>query len=283
MAQGPIRALVTDVDGTLTAKNRLLDMEAVEALRAVEAAGIPVVLASGNVLPVLYSLAYFIGTTGPIVAENGGLVLYRGSTQRLTDPRAAYMAHQAVSSRLGLERLFTDQWRITEVAYPEGEGTFEAVKRAVDEAGFADRVRVERTGFAVHLMAPNHSKFRGVERALSLIEVDPSQALAIGDSDNDISMLAGCGASAALGDATAGLKAAAAFVCSAPGGRGIWQALEYYDVVVRRKAPTAAGGGRARATRAGAPQRPRGPQRRRRGPARTKRKAGRARAKARPR
>lgn len=236
------RAVVTDVDGTLTAKDRLMDLSAIEALRAAEAGGTPVVLATGNVLPIVYALAYFIGTTGPVVAENGGLVFHKGQLTRLTDPRPAKAAHKAVSRRTGAERLFTDRWRVTEVAYVERPGTLASVRRALREEGLDRTVRVERTGFAVHLMDPSHSKFEGVRRALSMIGVDPAVALAIGDSDNDRSMLLGCGVGVAVGDASAALKRAADFVAKRPMGAGIWEAFARYGVA--RPPPRASGAAR---------------------------------------
>ena len=69
-----ISALAVDIDGTLTDEKRRISLTAVEALRMVEDAGIPVILSSGNVLPIAYGIGSMIGTSGPIVAENGGVV-----------------------------------------------------------------------------------------------------------------------------------------------------------------------------------------------------------------
>jgi phosphoglycolate phosphatase len=265
--------LVVDVDGTLTAKNRRLDLKAVEALRAAEAAGVPVVLATGNVLPIVYALSYFIGTTGPVVAENGGIVCHRQQVDQA--PRAAEVeaAARRVETTLGLERLFTDRWRVTEVAYPEGPTTFADVQRALSGAGFGGRVAVERTGFAIHLMAPDHSKFRGVERALAKMGASPDQAMAAGDSDNDISMLQGCRVGVALGDASPGLKAAADFVARRAAGAGLFEALRTFGVL----GPT---GGRAssaaRTTRAPPARRQAGRQTRGQAPARRRSRTERA-------
>jgi phosphoglycolate phosphatase (TIGR01487 family) len=239
------------VDGTLTGKDRLMDLSAVGALRAAEGAGVPVVLATGNVLPIVYALSYFIGTSGPVVAENGGLVCFRGTVQRLTDPAHALRAHEAVTRRYAADRLFTDQWRVTEVAYAERPGTLAGVRRAVKDAGLTAQVRVERTGFAVHLMDPRHSKFEGARRALALLGVDPADALAVGDSDNDRSMLKGCGVGVAVGDASPGLKRVADFVAKRPGGAGLWEAFRAYGVVPRARRSTGAGrGARGRPKRA---------------------------------
>jgi len=75
-----IKVVAADVDGTLTVRrgNLLLSLEAVEAIRELEARGITVVLASGNSVPVTAGLARYIGARGPSVAENGCVVFHGG-------------------------------------------------------------------------------------------------------------------------------------------------------------------------------------------------------------
>jgi hydroxymethylpyrimidine pyrophosphatase-like HAD family hydrolase len=100
------RAVVTDVDGTLTDSSRRLDPVAISYLRRVEDAGYPVLLATGNVLPIALALYRALGLSGPIVAENGGM-LYRKVpgrgeiVERLADPRVARRAFR-VLVRAGL-------------------------------------------------------------------------------------------------------------------------------------------------------------------------------------
>ena len=43
------KLVAVDIDGTLTDGNKVLNLEAIEALRKLEKAGIPVTLATGNV------------------------------------------------------------------------------------------------------------------------------------------------------------------------------------------------------------------------------------------
>ena len=51
-----ISAVATDIDATLTGPDRVLSMAAVEGLRLAERNGKPIILVSGNVLPVCYAL-----------------------------------------------------------------------------------------------------------------------------------------------------------------------------------------------------------------------------------
>ena len=68
------RVVAFDIDGTLTDEKKRLDMHAVEALRRLEDAGIPVILATGNVRAITYGLWRFIGLSGPMCCENGGVL-----------------------------------------------------------------------------------------------------------------------------------------------------------------------------------------------------------------
>ena len=80
-----IKALVTDIDGSLTDSKRRISTRAIEALRVLEDRGICVMLASGNVLPLAYGLSSFIGISGPVIAENGGVVFYNYEVKYLAD------------------------------------------------------------------------------------------------------------------------------------------------------------------------------------------------------
>ena len=267
------KVVVCDVDGTLTFKDRRLDPEAVEALRSVEAGGTPVVLATGNVLPIAYALSYMIGTSGPVVAENGGLLYYRGQVTELSRRGAVEDVAQTVQDVLGLQRLFTDQWRVTEVAFPEKAGTFDAVKAQVALHPQGALVRVERTGFAVHLMATTSEKFTGVVKALEVMGLTPADALACGDSDNDTQMVGRCGAGVALADGPPALRAAATLVTRKIAGGGLKEAFARYGLL---KFTSAGRGARARPKR-GPPRPPKaGARRRSASPGRLAKKAGRA-------
>ena len=51
------KAIAVDIDGTITDYNKKLHLEAIESLRRLEEAGIPVILATGNVRAITYGNA----------------------------------------------------------------------------------------------------------------------------------------------------------------------------------------------------------------------------------
>jgi phosphoglycolate phosphatase (TIGR01487 family) len=202
-----IKAVVVDIDGTLTDMNKIMSTSGIDALRKVQDNGVPVSLASGNVLPVAYGLSTYLGLKGPIVAENGGVVSYREEIYQVAEGRVPERAFEHLRTRMPVERLFTDRWRTTEVA----------LRRTAD----LERVRaelkgwdvvIEATGFAIHIMDPGHGKLAGVTKMADIVGIDVSQVAAFGDSDNDVGMLRGCGESVAVANASDGAKSVARYV-----------------------------------------------------------------------
>ncbi len=222
----PIRAVVADIDGTLTTPDRRLSASAQVAVMRLETVGIPVILASGNVLPGVRTVAYMVGSTGPLVAENGGLILYRGEhweevVEPLADISLAEEAYARVKERFpNVRRLITDRWRETEIALEEGPDV-DAIKEVVDDLP----VRVETTGYAIHLIDARVSKGTGVLRALEVIDVPPEETMAVGDSENDISVFEVCGLAVTVNSSDERVVKAADYATRATDGDGFFEAI----------------------------------------------------------
>jgi hypothetical protein len=221
-----VRAVVVDIDGTLTDGSRRMSLEAVAALRRAEDSGVPVMLASGNVLPIAYAVSTYMGFSGPIVAENGGIVCHRQRVWVLSDAAEPMRAYDALRGRMPVERLFTDKWRETEVGIKETVDP-----GAVREAVKAFDVDVQSTGWAMHIMRKGTDKLSGVAKGCELLGVPVGAVAAVGDSDNDMAMLSGCGWGVATANASAPTKEAASHVTAASHGEGVVEALRWLGVV----------------------------------------------------
>ena len=213
-------AIAVDVDGTITDMSKNLECNAMEALRKVHSEGTPVILTTGNVLPLAYGLSRFIGLGGTVVAENGGVVCHEERMEIMGDPSAPREAWEHLTSKLELQKLFTDNWRVSEVA----------LRTTVDPQWVIDElkdfpVKVQATGFAIHIMQPTHCKMNGLRRIADIMGIDVEGVVAIGDSDNDVSMLKGCSRSFAVGNGTPAAKEAATDVVPGKHGEGVVQAL----------------------------------------------------------
>ncbi len=227
-SDAPFRAVVTDVDGTLTRPDRRLDPRAVEAVRALERRGVPVVLATGNVLPIALGMHRALGLSGPIVAENGGLVYRRvggeDRVERLADRRVALGAYRALKDAgVPVRRLFTDRWRATEVAL---EPTVPIGRIRAVLAGRGIRVQVIPTGFATHLMARGTGKLPALRRALDGIGLAPSDCVVLGDGDNDVGMLRASGFGVSFASASPRARRAARYVSRASFAEGFVEGLK---------------------------------------------------------
>ena len=209
-----IKATALDIDGTITTEHRRIPPESVKAIQKLEENDIPVILASGNVLPVAYGLAQYLGASGPIVAENGGVVCYRGVVEVLHGTEGPREAYERIKDMEGVERLFTDRWRASEIGLKKGADEEEIRKRISSLP-----VDVVSTGYAIHIMERGMNKMEGVRRAAELMGISVREIMAIGDSHNDIEMLEGCGMSGVPANAPDEVKRAA----------GIVSNKEYYE------------------------------------------------------
>ncbi len=222
---------MTDVDGTLTDKERRLNLDAVQVIRRMTEAGIPVVLATGNVLPLALALYRYLGLSGPIIAENGGVLYHREGdrevVERLADRRVALAAYRRlVRAGLPVRRLFTDRWRESEVALDEGvpERTIREILRGVP-------VLVESTGFALHLMQRGGGKLPALRRGLKPLGLTPEDCLAIGDGNNDVPVLRAAAWAVSFPSASPRARRAADYVTRAGYGDGFVEAVIHAGVV----------------------------------------------------
>ena len=220
------RAVVVDLDGTLTDAKRWLCLDAIEALRKCEARGIPIILASGNIVTTTMQVSKLLGLSGPVIAENGGVVHYHGQNELFGDKKDCLEALEHVKRHLGAKELFTNQCRFTEVCIEEDVGVAKVKELLKDFP-----VDVNSTGFGIHIMPKGMDKSVGLKRACDILKVPLGDVMAIGDSENDIKMVQSSGIGVAVANATKGLKAVARYVCRRPHGAGVVEALKKFKVL----------------------------------------------------
>ena len=214
------KVIAVDIDGTLTDSNKEIYLEAIEALRRLEAAGIPIILATGNVRAITYGLWRFIGATGPMVCENGGVVWHpdwNGPIVRADGERARECATKmAQDIEIDPKGITTNAWRESEWCLFADED-LDAVNNWVSNSIYSD-LSVVRTGFAIHLMEPHLSKGEGLKVALEKMGLSPEDVLAVGDAPNDIPMFQLVGHSVAVGGCFDSLAAVAKVISPYPHG-----------------------------------------------------------------
>lgn len=227
----PIRAVVVDIDGTLTDYERLIDFAGVRALRKVEAQGIPVAVATGNTIPVTKAFVNFVGLSGPLICENGGVVASNDMrhrkalfSRRRADRAVAYLRRRGFPVR----KIWSDPWRVSEVAL-ELDVDENRVREALAGRGFD----ILSTRFALHIAEPGLDKLQGLKVALHWLagRIRVHDVLAIGDSNNDATMLRGCGYSGCVANGSQRARAAARFLARRTHGAGVAEILRHYGLV----------------------------------------------------
>lgn len=189
--------LALDIDGTLTTPEHTIAPRALSLLAGWDA---PVVLATGKAFPYPVALCQFAGIPERVVAENGGVALadgeltYAGDSDRVD---AAIDAFRERGGDLGWDGVDTvNRWRETEIA--ASRTADEELLRAVAaefELAFVD------TGYAYHLKSANVNKGLALAGVAEILGFDPSEFVAVGDSENDASMFEVVGDSYAVANA----------------------------------------------------------------------------------
>jgi len=221
-----IRFIAVDIDGTLTFRNRKLDIAGVSALRKAEDSGLPVVLATGNVLTFAETAMTLLGTSGPLIAEDGGIVFDPTSERE-------YMLSDRVEADRGLAALEREFGPLEQTRSSAARLTGLTLKRTI-EAGAAeelfrreglDLVAVD-SGFAIHLRSPSVNKGNALRKVSSLLKVSLVEIAAVGDGPNDIEMLEVAGLSFAVANSDEAVKRVCTYVTKEPHGKGVAEAVE---------------------------------------------------------
>lgn len=214
--------LALDIDGTLTTRSDQIDPRVFEVLPAWEA---PIVVATGKSFPYPVALCHFLGIPEQVVAENGGVVCADGQVSFQGDRDRAEQAIDAFRDRggdLGWDAAdTTNRWRESELA-ANVDADEELLRTVAEEFG----LEVVDTGYAYHLKTPGVEKGDGLAAVADILGLDTGSFVAIGDSENDVSLFEAAGASYAVGNADAAATAAAETVVSEEYFEGTLRVLE---------------------------------------------------------
>lgn len=214
-----LKAIVVDVDGTITYSDRSIDCRAVEALRSVK---VPVIIATGNVLCFARAAAKLVGTCGFVIAENGGVVEYGEVECDTSHIRKCEEAFDMLSRHFTLERLDLE-YRKTEIGLRRN---FD-VEKARHLMGNFPELDIVDTGFAVHIKSRSVNKGTGLKRLAELMGISVHDFAAIGDSPNDIEMLKASGFGVAVANAHPDIKSVADMVTAGEHGAGVAEAIRH--------------------------------------------------------
>jgi phosphoglycolate phosphatase (TIGR01487 family) len=218
------KVVATDVDGTLTSKAHGISTGAIQAIRDLEARGIPVILASARPYPILNILREYIGTSGAIVCENGGHVDYGGESRQLGDNEECLEVYRLLREAHcdSVREAWTNRYNLVDLAL---ERTIEKEEVLTVLSEFP-KLRLIDSGFFYHVLARDVNKGMGLRAAAEMMGVECSEIVAIGDSEVDMELLQEAGYGVAVEDASDELKEIANMVTKRENGEGFREAVE---------------------------------------------------------
>jgi Cof subfamily protein (haloacid dehalogenase superfamily) len=260
-----ISLLVSDVDGTLVTKEKVLTARACAAARRLQDAGITFALTSGRPPRGMQMLIEPLNLTGPIAAFNGGVFVRPDMSVIEQHFLPANVARRVVES---LESHGLDVWVYDDTAWyvrarhgphvdreewtvkfpPTVVTAFDdACDRTVKIVGVSDDhpavARVEadvQREFGAEISAarsqpyyldvthPQANKGAVIEFLSRVLEIPTAEIATIGDGPNDVVMFEKSGMSIAVGNASQEVQHAAQFVSSSSEHEGFANAVDRF-------------------------------------------------------
>lgn len=216
------KAIAVDIDGTITYRDRSLDLVAIESLRSLD---MPVVLSTGNILCYAHAAAKLIGVGGIVIAENGGIVSPGFDTVPIVSEsiKNCEKAFDLLSDKFELTKLDSEH-RKTEIVLRRNFD-LELARQILYEHG--SNVEIIDTHFAIHIKSRDINKGTGLIKVAELMGLEPKDFVAIGDSVNDVEILEVAGFGVAVGNADLFLKNIADFTATSSYGAGAAESINY--------------------------------------------------------
>jgi phosphoglycolate phosphatase len=218
------KALVVDIDGTITCENRELHLGAVKKIRSLK---IPVVLATGNILCYARTTSKLIGLDGAVIAENGGAITVRYDLNGTFEEslEECEKAFSFLSGHFKLTKL-DPMYRKTEIALRRNFD-LEKARALLKTQNF--NVEMIDTKYAIHIKSTKINKGIGLQKLAEMMGLEAEDFVAIGDSANDVEMFEVSGFGIAVGNGDERIKEAANYVTTASFGNGAIEAIEFLE------------------------------------------------------
>jgi len=261
-----IRLLATDLDGTLMGASKVIPPRTYQAVHKAMDAGCWVSVATGRAFTMASYFARELGINAPLICYQGALIqdLRDGTVvYRVTFPLevARRVAAFAQARRLSVQVYLEDHQAYTDRAKPVVDTILDKSGRALIEVGdlvawldrppykfliserpeaMLDLVRDMQSEFdgavnvtqsldhLVEVTAPGASKGQALAHLAAHLGVAQEATMAMGDHDNDASMIAWAGLGVAMGNASPAAKAVADVIAPPLEEEGAAWAIERY-------------------------------------------------------
>jgi phosphoglycolate phosphatase len=220
-----------DIDGTITINGEgMVNLEILSKLRYLIKLGYKIVYVTGRSSVEAFILSVFGGTTKVSVGENGG-VITKSPTNHilLADKEKCMKGFHLLANEfdeIEIKQVFP---RMTEVVLTR---TFDIDKgNRILEDNNMDLVLVD-SNYAYHINEKKINKAYGLGYVLNMLNIKPSEVVAIGDSETDIPMFELCENSVSFESSNFNVKKMAKYIVDGKNGEGLISAL---DLTIRKK------------------------------------------------
>jgi len=229
------KVIFVDIDGTLTDDKGVIYSYVVSALERLRKKNIKVILTSGNAYVIAVGLAYYLPVYRFVVAENGAVIGFWKNYRVIGNTEAALKAKALVVERLKsvVYESWQNEFRIADFAFVPREGiTMDQATYLIRSAVKGLPVQVDHSGWAIHIRDVGVNKGTGIREACDVLNIEPWEAIAIGDSDTDVSMFKEVGIGIALGNSTAKLRDVATYITNNKFGLGFVEAVKKIEEII---------------------------------------------------
>ncbi len=220
-----------DIDGTITINGEgMVNLEILSKLRYLIKLGYKIVYVTGRSSVEAFILSVFGGTTKVSVGENGG-VITKSPTNHilLADKEKCMKGYHLLAKEfddIEIKQVFP---RMTEVVLTR---TFDIDKgNRILKDNNMDLVLVD-SNYAYHINEKKINKAYGLGYVLNMLKINPSEVVAIGDSETDIPMFELCENSVSFESSKYKVKKMARYIVDGKNGEGLINAL---DLTIRKK------------------------------------------------
>ncbi|WP_240419305.1 Cof-type HAD-IIB family hydrolase [Paenibacillus periandrae] len=244
MNKGNYKLIALDMDGTLLTEDKKVSAENRAAIQAAEQAGIKVMFATGRGIQNVEAYIEDLKLEAPIVTVNGGEVWSAPGklhSRALLEPALikemhalaieydtwfwAYAVGDIYNKERWVEQVDARQW-LKFGYYYEDAACLQAIRTKLDSWGVFEITNSHPAN--LELNPKGIHKASGVRQVCEMFGYDMSQVIAMGDSQNDISMIRECGLGVAMGNAQEEVKALADVITTSNEEHGVARIIEQY-------------------------------------------------------
>lgn len=262
----PYKLLAVDMDGTLLDSDRNISKKNMKALLEASEQGVLVVVATGRALKGVTKYRELLKLNAPVITYNGSMIVHPATDEILFEQElVAEDARKII--RLGLEcettmciwsdnqlygNVLNDKIHdyktysgvepvliedydmlykqgITKILWYDAPAKLKELElKFNEESFFKETVCCRSMPFFLEFFNSKASKGQALKKLGELYQIPLSEMIAIGDADNDISMLEFAGISVAMGNADERLKKMVDYVTSSNDENGVAEVIQRY-------------------------------------------------------